>query len=62
MKLIMKTEYDALRLNPLLDVYVDKNGDKEVVRIEYQGNLIAKRKKYKRRIQYFGVPSYQEYL
>lgn len=62
MKLIMKTEFDNLRLNPKHDYETDSNGDKQVVKI-YSGELlIAKKLKQKKSIRYFGIAGYQQYL
>lgn len=62
MKLIMKTEFDNLRLNPKHDYETDSNGDKQVVKI-YSGELlIAKKIKQKKSIRYFGIAGYQQYL
>lgn len=62
MKLIMKTEFDNLRLNDKHDFEVDSNGDKQVVKIYCGELLIAKKIKQKKSIRYFGISSYQQYL
>lgn len=62
MKLIMKTEFDNLRLNDKHDYETDSNGDKQVVKIYAGELLIAKKLKQKKSIRYFGVNNYQEYL
>lgn len=62
MKLIMRTEFDNLRLNPQHSYETDKNGDKQIVKI-YLGNLlIAKKVTHKKSIRYFGVKNYQQFL
>lgn len=62
MKLIMKTEFDNLRLNPKHTFDVDSNGDKQVVKIYDNDLLIAKKLTVKKSIRYFGVKGYQAYL
>ena len=62
MKLIMKTEFDNLRLNDKHDFEADSNGDKQVVKIYCGELLIAKKIKQKKSIRYFGISSYQQYL
>ncbi|QBG37652.1 hypothetical protein EMK97_18920 [Litorilituus sediminis] len=62
MKLIMKTEFDNLRLNEQHSYETDSNGDKQVVKIYCNDLLIAKKVKLKKSIRYFGVKGYQNYL
>lgn len=62
MKLIMRTEYDNLRNNPLHSVKSDTNGDKQIVKIFLHDQLIAKRVTFKKSIRYFGAQGYQQYL
>lgn len=62
MKLIMKTEFDNLRLNPLHNYDSDKNGNKEVVKIYLKDILIAKKVTLKKTIRYFGAKGYQQHL
>ena len=62
MKLIMKTEFDNLRLNQQHDYETDSNGDKQVVKIYCGDLLIAKKLKQKKSIRYFGVTNYANYL
>jgi len=62
MKLIMKTEFDNLILNPNHLYESDTNSDKQVVKIYCGSLLIAKKIKFKKSIRYFGVQNYQEYL
>ena len=62
MKLIMRTEFDDLRLNPKHSYDTDTNGDKQVVKIYVGEKLIAKKVKQKKSIRYFGTEGYQEYL
>ncbi len=62
MKLIMRSEYDNLRLNQAHQCESDTNGDKQVVKIYCNEKLIAKRVKHKKTTRYFGIPEYQEYI
>ena len=62
MKLIMKTEFDNLRLNKNHDYETDSNGEKQVVKIYCGELLIAKKIKLKKSIRFFGVTTYQDYL
>lgn len=62
MKLIMKTEFDNLRLNDKHQFETDSNGDKQVVKIYCDDKLIAKRIQQKKSIRYFGVGNYEQYL
>lgn len=62
MKLIMRSEFDNLRLNPAHDYEVDKNGDKQVVKIYFKNELIAKKVTHKKSIRYFGVKHYKQFL
>ena len=62
MQLIMKTEFDNLRLNDLHSFDTDSNGDKQIVKIYAQGELIAKKVKIKKSIRYFAIKDYQKYL
>ncbi|WP_441004319.1 hypothetical protein [Pseudocolwellia agarivorans] len=62
MKLIMKTEFDNLRLNPDHQYEVDNNGDKQVVKIYCNNQLIAKKLKMKKSIRFFGANDYEKHL
>ncbi len=62
MKLIMRTEFDNLRLNNDYQFDTDTNGDKQVVKVYCNDKLIAKKVKHKKSIRYFGAPEYKEYL
>jgi hypothetical protein len=62
MKLIMKTEFDNLRVNNKHDYDTDSNGEKHVVKVYYGELLIAKKIKLKKSVRYFGIPTYQQYL
>ncbi|REL30040.1 hypothetical protein [Thalassotalea euphylliae] len=62
MKLIMRSEFDDLRLNDTHCFDTDSNGDKQIVRIYCGETLIAKRVKHKKSIRYFGIQGYQQYL
>ncbi|WP_233143780.1 hypothetical protein [Colwellia chukchiensis] len=58
----MRTEFDNLRLNPLHDIESDVNGDKQVVKIFRNQQLISKRVILKKSIRYFAIKGYQQYL
>ena len=62
MKLIMRTEFDNLRLNPNYSYQADRNGDKQVVKIFANDQLIAKKVTHKKSVRYFGVSNYKEYI
>lgn len=62
MKLIMKTEFDNLRLNPNHDYETDSNGDKQVVKVFCSELLIAKKIKQSKSIRFFGIKGYEQYL
>lgn len=62
MKLIMRTEFDNLRVNQNHQYEVDKNGDKQIVKIYCKDELIAKRVTVKKSIRYFGAPNYKQFL
>jgi len=62
MKLIMKTEFDNLRLNQNHDYETDSNGEKQVVKIFCGELLIAKKIKQKKSIRFFGISGYEQYL
>jgi len=62
MKLIMKTDFDNLRLNDNHTYESDSNGDKQVIKIFCDGLLIAKKVKLKKSIRFFGINGYQDYL
>ena len=62
MKLIMKTEFDNLRLNSAHSFEADRNGDKQVVKVYFGELLIAKKVHHKKSIRYFGIKGYQHYL
>ena len=62
MQLIMKTEFDNLRLNSNHQYDSDTNGDKQVVKIYCDDKLIAKKLKQKKSIRYFGIKEYANYL
>lgn len=62
MKLIMKTEFDDLRLSNEHSYDVDNNGDKQVVKIYCGEKLIAKKVQHKKSVRYFGVADYKNYL
>lgn len=58
----MKTAFDNLKLNDNYRVDSDKNGDKHVLKIYAQDELIAKKVKIKQSIRYFAIANYQDYL
>jgi hypothetical protein len=58
----MKTEFDDLRLNTAHQYGVDNNGDKQVVKIYCDNQLIAKKIKIKKSIRYFGADGYEKHL
>ncbi len=62
MKLIMKTEFDNLRLNDQHSYENDSNGDKHVVKIYCGDLLIAKKVQKNKSIRFFGVNGYEQYL
>jgi len=62
MKLIMKTEFDDLRLNENHQYVVDNNGDKQVVKIYFNDQLIAKKIQLKKSTRYFGAQGYKKHL
>ena len=62
LKLIMKTEFDNLRLNDDHSYETNSNTNKQVVRIYCGDELIAKMIKQKKSIRYFGIDNYQRFL
>ena len=62
MKLIMRSEFDDLRKNRNHQYDVDKNGDKQVVKIYCSDLLIAKKVTHKKSIRYFGIKQYKDFL
>nr|WP_281556277.1 hypothetical protein [Thalassomonas sp. RHCl1] len=62
MKLIMKTEFDNLRLNDDHGYETDSNGDKQVVKIYCGEQLIAKKIKHKKSLRYFAIDGYEKFL
>lgn len=62
MKLIMKTEFDNLRLNSEHDYDTDSNGEKQVVKVYCEELLIAKKIKLKKSVRFFGISGYEQYL
>lgn len=62
MKLIMRSEFDNLRLNQAHLFETDQNGDKQIVKIYCGDVLIAKKVKVKKSIRYFGVKNYKDFL
>ncbi len=62
MKLIMKTEFDNLRLNDKHSYLADSNGDKQVIKIYCGEKLIAKKMVLKKSVRFFAIKEYQDYL
>lgn len=62
MHLIMKTQFDNLRLNDDHEYSADDKGGKRVVKIYRDGLLIAKKITIKRSVQYFGIKGVEELL
>jgi len=62
MKLIMRSVFDNLRLNDQHHYDSDRCGDTEVVRIYRDDKLIAKKKRQKKKVQYFGIKGCEEFL
>ena len=62
MKLIMKTEFDNLRKNTLHDYESDTNGEKQIVKIYRDEQLIAKKITLKKSIRYFAITGYLQFL
>lgn len=66
MKLILPSEFKNLQDNDEYGYSVDRNTNKEVLKIFYKDELIAKRIKVKNKkkgaIRYFGVNGYEKYL
>jgi hypothetical protein len=58
----MKTEFENLRINDDHDYETDSNGDKQVVKIYCNEQLIAKKITLKKSIRFFGIDGYQKYL
>ncbi|WP_257172267.1 hypothetical protein [Colwellia sp. M166] len=58
----MRSAFDNLRLNPLHGFEIDVNGDKQVVKIFRNEQLIAKKITLKKSIRYFAVKGYLRYL
>jgi hypothetical protein len=62
MKLIMRSEFDNLRLNDEHGYQTDCNGDKQITRLYHNDILIAKKIHCKRKVRYFGIEGYAAYL
>lgn len=66
MKLILPSHFKNLQANDNHGYAVDKNTNKEVLKIYYGEKLIAKRiiekNKKKRSTRYFGIDGYEQYL
>ena len=62
MHLIMKSQFDDLRLNDDHEYSADDKGGKKVVKIFKDGQLIAKKIAVKRSVQYFGVTGIEDFF
>ena len=66
MKLIIPSDFKDLQDNDDHGYTINKNQDKEVLKIYFNNNLIAKRIKVKTKkkgsIRYFGINGYESYL
>ena len=62
MQLIMRSEFDNLRLNDQHEYETDKSGNKAVVKIWKGEVLIAKKITEKKSTRYFGCKEYKDYL
>ncbi|QFU21873.1 hypothetical protein FM038_006700 [Shewanella eurypsychrophilus] len=62
MHLIMKSQFDELRLNDDFEYNADDKGGKKVVKIFKDGELIAKKVVIKHSVQYFGITGIEALL
>ncbi|MDB2386210.1 hypothetical protein N9W21_02555 [Shewanella sp.] len=62
MHLIMRTQFDTLRLNDEHEYSTNDRGGKKVVKIYKDGELIAKKVSIKNSIKYFGVTGVESLL
>ena len=62
MNLIMKTEFDNIRLNDDHQYETNKSGNKSVVKIWKGDVLIAKKVTEKKSVRYYGCKQYKDYL
>lgn len=62
MQLIMRSEFDNMRLNDDYEYESDRCGNKQVVKIYSDNKLIAKKIVQKKSTRYFGVKDYKKYL
>ena len=58
----MKTEFDNLKLNINHRVDSNTNGDKHVLKVFANNELIAKKVHVKKSIRYFAIQNYHDYL
>lgn len=58
----MRSEFDNLRKNPLHSYQSDVNGDKQVVKIYQNDQLIAKKITIKKSVRYFAIQGYKQLL
>ncbi|WP_221435161.1 hypothetical protein [Thalassotalea piscium] len=58
----MKTEFDDLRLNDNHTYETDRNGEKQVIKIYSDEQLIAKKVTLKKSVRYFGANNYHLFL
>ena len=62
MKLIMRSAFNNLRLNPLHRIESDVNGEKKIVKIFRNEQLIAKKITLKKSIRYLAIKHHLQYL
>ena len=62
MHLIMKTQFDNLRLNDDHEYSTNDRGGKKVVKIFKDGHLIAKKIAIRHSVQYFGITGIEAFL
>jgi len=62
MHLIMKTQFDNLRLNDDHEYSTNDRGGKKVIKIFKDGSLIAKKISIKNSVQYFGIVGVEDLL
>ncbi len=62
MHLIMKSQFDDLRLNDDHEYSTNDRGGKRVIKIYKNGELIAKKVTVKRSVRYFGITGVEALL
>ena len=58
----MKSEFDNLSANNAYSFDSNSNGDKQVVKIYVEEELVAKKIKHKKSIRYFAVAHYKNFI